>query len=99
MKEEFDHPRSVSVEVFFQILDRAIALMPERLVIVRWVHKGFAAKQFWMHADNQYLLIVRSIEYSDAPALRQIAGGAPQEIMLQLCRTRVLEAEHLAPLR
>ena len=52
-----------------------------------------------MHADDQHLLVIGSVEDADPPALRQIARGAPEKIVLQFGGAGMLEAEHLAALR
>src|ERR1043165_3768319 len=52
-----------------------------------------------MNADDQYLFVVRPIENPDPTALGEASRSAPQKIVLQLLRTRVLEAEDLAALR
>ena len=52
-----------------------------------------------MHADDQHLLVIGSVEDADPPAFRQIAGGAPEKIVLQFGGAGMLEAEHLAALR
>jgi len=59
----------------------------------------FAADDVWMDAGDQHLLVVGPVEDSDPSALRQVAGGAPEKIMLQFGRTWMLEAENLASLR
>lgn len=51
-----------------------------------------------MYAHDQHLFVVRAVENADAPAFGQVARGAPEEIVLQFLRARVLEAEHLAAL-
>ena len=52
-----------------------------------------------MHAQDQHLLVIGAVEDADVAALRQVAGGAPEEIVLQLLGARMLVAEHLATLR
>ena len=52
-----------------------------------------------MHADDQHLLVVGSVEDADPPAFRQIAGGAPEKIVLQFGGAGMFEAEYLAALR
>ena len=52
-----------------------------------------------MHADNQHLLVVRTIEYADSSAFWQTSGSPPEKIMLQLFRARLFKAENLAALR
>jgi len=66
---------------------------------IRPVGQPFAAQDVAVHPDDQHLLVVRAVEDADAPALRQVARGAPQEVVLQFRLARVLEAEHLAALR
>jgi hypothetical protein len=51
-----------------------------------------------VHAHDQHFVVVRAVEDADAPALGQLARGAPQEIVLEFGHARVLEAEHLAAL-
>src|ERR1700733_15105476 len=72
--------------------------MPERFVAGRSVRQTFAAQNWRMYAHDQHFLVVGTIEDADAPALGQLPGGAPEKIVLQLRRTRMLEAEHLATL-
>ena len=52
-----------------------------------------------MHAHHQHLFIIRAVEDSDMPALRQMFGRTPQEIMLQFGLRRRLERVHLTALR
>src|SRR5271170_1907520 len=81
-----------------KICDRAIALMPERLVVGWGVHERFCAQQLGVHADDEHLLVVGSVEDADPPAFRQIPRGAPEKVMLQFGSTRMFETEHLATL-
>ena len=52
-----------------------------------------------MHADDQHLLVIGSVEDADPPAFRQIARGAPEKIVLQFRGAGMFEAENLAALR
>ncbi len=52
-----------------------------------------------MHPHDQHFLVVGAVEDADASAFRQIAGGAPQKVMLQFGGAGMLEAENLAALR
>jgi hypothetical protein len=52
-----------------------------------------------MHANDEHLLLVGTIEDADSPAFRQTAGRAPEKIMFQLFGTRLFETENLAALR
>ncbi len=66
---------------------------------MRRVRDRFAAKNFGMHANDQHLLVIGSVEDADPPAFRQIAGGAPEKVVLQFGWAGMFEAEHLAALR
>src|ERR1035437_7282215 len=70
VEEKLDDAGSVTVEVSLHIHDGTIPVVPNRFVGVRRVRDPFAAKNFGMHADDQYLLIVGSVEDTDPPALR-----------------------------
>ena len=51
-----------------------------------------------MHANDEHFFIVGTIEDANAPALWQMACGAPEKIMLQLLRARLFETEYLTTL-
>ena len=70
MEEELDDASSVAVEVFLQIHDRTIPVVPDRLVVLRRAGNPFAAENLAVHADNQHLLVVSPIEDANPPALR-----------------------------
>src|SRR5664280_2425780 len=52
-----------------------------------------------MHSNDQYFLVVRTIEDTDPSAFGKAAGRTPEKIMLQLFGARLFEAENLAALR
>jgi len=52
-----------------------------------------------MDAGDQHLLIVGPVEDADPATFRQIAGGAPEKIVLQFGSAGMFEAEYLATLR
>ena len=66
---------------------------------MRRVREPFAAENLGMHADDQHFLVVGPVEDADPPALRQVARGAPEKIVLQFGGAGMFEAEHLAALR
>ena len=63
------------------------------------IGQALAAKDLRMHADDQHFLVIGAVEDADPSALRQVARGAPQKIVLQFRRAGMLEAEDLAALR
>src|SRR6267142_353228 len=98
VKEELEHARAVAVQVALEVRDRLVALFP-RLFFAAPVGNAFAAQDLRAHADDQDFLVIRAVEDADTPALREHARAAPQEIVLQLLRARMLEAVDLAALR
>src|SRR5664279_694135 len=52
-----------------------------------------------MHSNDQYFLVVRTIEDTDPSAFGKAAGRTPEKIMLQLFGARLFEAENLTALR
>lgn len=52
-----------------------------------------------MYAGDDHLFVIGAIEDADPATLGQAAGGAPEKIVVQLFRTRLLEAEDLAAFR
>ena len=52
-----------------------------------------------MHAHDEHLLVVGTVEDADPPAFGKPAGGAPEKVVLQFLGARLLEAEDLAALR
>ena len=51
---------------------------------------------FRMHLHHQHLFVVAAIEDPDPPPFRQAAGGAPEEVVIQLLGGGLFEGEHLA---
>src|SRR5215472_6423442 len=52
-----------------------------------------------MHAHDQALFVVGTVEDADAAALRKLDHGAPHEVVIELERGRLLERGDLAALR
>src|SRR5579859_5190026 len=75
--KKFDDAGSIDMEVLLQIHYRTIAIAPNLLLVAWRVRQPFAAENFRMHAGDQHLLVIGSVEYADPSAFRQIACGAP----------------------
>ena len=52
-----------------------------------------------MHANDEHLLVIGTIEDADSPAFRQSASRAPEKIVIQFFGARLFETENLAALR
>ena len=52
-----------------------------------------------MHADDQHLLVIGTVEDADPAAFGKAASGAPKKIMFKLLGAWLLEAEDLAAFR
>src|SRR5450759_1020607 len=98
VQEELDDPRAVAVEMFLHVHDGAIALLPDGFLIRQPIRNTLGLQNLRMHANDQHLLVIGSVEDADPPALRQSQRGAPQKIMFQFVCGRMLEAENLAAL-
>src|SRR5207249_3595567 len=98
VEEEFHDACAISMEMAFQIHDRAVPVSPDRLLIENFCRKPLAEQDFRMHADDQHFLVIGPVENPNPTPLRQALGGAPEQIMLEFRRARMLEAEYLAAL-
>ncbi len=70
MQKKFDDPGPVAMEVPFEIDDRAIAIVPDRLIVRLRVGQTLAAKNFRVDASDQDFLVLGTIEDADPPPLR-----------------------------
>ena len=77
--------------------DRLHALLPQAVRIQ--TGEVLLLEYLGMDPDHEDLLVVAAVEDADAAPLGQAAGGAPQEIVIQLLARRLLEVEHLAARR
>src|ERR1035438_9171408 len=62
MEEELKYPGAVTVEVFLQVHDGAIALLPKSFCILQLSRKPLTAENLRMHANDQYFFIIGTIE-------------------------------------
>src|ERR1700689_1682488 len=99
MEEELEDTGAVTVEMLLQVDDGTIPLLPDGLLVEQLSRKPLTAENLRMHPNDEHLLIVRAIENADPPSFRQMAGGAPKKIVLQLLGARLLETENFAALR
>ncbi len=102
VEEELQDHRAVEVQVALHLVDRAVAVLPERIVNV--LHRLDARNALienilGMHAGHQHLFVVRAVEDADAAPLGHGFIRSPQKIVLQFVGAGLLEAEYLAPLR
>src|SRR6202011_1326584 len=83
---EFDNPSAVAVQVSFQTHNGPKSALPDGLLVERSTPNSLAAENLGVHADDQHLLVIGSVEYADPSPFRQVTGGPPQKIMLQFRR-------------
>ena len=86
VEEELDDPGAITMEMFLQVHDGTIPILPNGLVLLveQFMRKSLGTKNLRMHANDEHLLVVGTIEDADPPAFRQMAGCAPEKIMFQL---------------
>ena len=99
VQEEFDDARAVPVQVALEVADGAVAILPDAVVGDELPGKILFAEDRGMHAHDQHLFVIRAVEDADAAALGKLERRAPQEVVLELGRARLLEAHHVAALR
>jgi hypothetical protein len=99
VQEELQDARAVAVQVPLEARDRPVALLPEAVAAGRFQRQVLRAQDFGVDPHDQHLFVIRAVEYAHAPALGQRARAAPEKVVVELFRARVLEAEYLAALR
>src|SRR6185437_7778634 len=98
MEEKFDDACSICVKMPLQIHDRPIAVVPDFIFIMNGIGKPFAAEDLGMHAHDQNLLVVGTVENADLSAFGKISCGPPEKVVFQFGRAGMLVAEDLATL-
>ena len=90
VKEELQNLRPLSREVILEMGDVGESFVPDLLPDERrW--QLLPLQDFGMHAHDQDFLIVGTVEYPDAPALGQMSGAAPHEVVVEFLRCGLLE--------
>ena len=85
VEEDLDDLGAVMVEMLLQVHDGMIPLFPNGLPLVeQFMRKPLAAKNLRMHANDEHLLVVGTIEDADPPTFGQTAGRAPKKIVLSV---------------
>jgi hypothetical protein len=81
--------------MLLMLADGAQAVVPDRLQVefARYFLRG---EYLRVHTNDQHLFVMAAVEYADAPAFRQAARGAPQEIMIEFLARWLFETEYLA---
>src|SRR5271170_3706414 len=95
MEEELANHRAVTRHVALEAANVFEALVPDVLGYERR-RKHFGGKSLGMHSHDQHLFVIRAVEDADVAALRQMFGGAPEEIVLQFGLRRDFERVDLA---
>ena len=81
VKEYLEGSRSIAIEVALQVHHRAIALLPDVLLVTQLLRKSLVAQKLWMYPNNQHFLVIRTIEDADLPALGEAPRRTPEKIM------------------
>lgn len=98
MKEKLDDSRAVAVEVLLQVYDRTIPILPNGLLVEQFIRKALAAENLRMDANDENFLIIGPIKNTDSSSFRQATSGAPEKIVIQFLRARLLKTKNLAAL-
>src|SRR5579872_4444978 len=87
------------MQVLLQIPDGFVPLIPDVFGVVRLPGKSLAAKQFRMDSNDKDILVIRTVEDTDAASFRKTASSAPEKIVFKFLGARLLETVNLATLR
>src|ERR1035438_7630039 len=71
MEEELKDPGAVTVKMFLQVHDGAIALPPEVFFVLQSFRQSLTAEDLRMHANYQHFLVVGTIENTDLSTDRE----------------------------
>src|SRR6516164_5709546 len=98
VQKELKNNRSLPTEIILEVCYVEEPLVPDAFAQER---RGqlLSLQDMLMHAHNENLLIVGSVEDSDASALWQALGVAPEKVVIEVLRRGLLERENLAALR
>src|SRR5665213_3021560 len=99
VKKKLNDPGAATVEMFLQIHDGLIPVLPNCFLFDQLVRHSLALKNFRMDANDQHVLVIGTIENADSPAFRQMTARAPEQIMFEFVSGRLFETENLATLR
>jgi hypothetical protein len=75
-----------------QANDGPIPFLPD-LSPLAVIRQGLGPQNLRMNANDEHFLVVRAVKNDDFAALREVARGAPEEIVPKLRRTRVAVAK------
>jgi hypothetical protein len=75
------------------------SVLPNGVLVEHAISKSFAVEDLGVHADDQHLLVIGSVEDANPSQFRQVTGGPPQKIVLQFRRAGVFVAVYLTALR
>src|SRR5262249_61924629 len=97
VQKEFKDDRPLPREVVLEVRDVGEPLIPDSLADAPR-RQPLPPEEFQVHAHDQDLLVVRTVEDADAPALGPALDVAPQEVVVEDFPRGLLEREHLASL-
>src|SRR5262245_10605409 len=83
VQEELEDDRALPGEIILEIGDIGETLIPDSLVNAT-LRKLFLSQDFWVHAHDENLLVIRTVENSDTPAFGQALDVAPQEVVIEI---------------
>ena len=98
VQEELENDRAIAGQVAFEGVDIGEAVGPE-IIVDLGIGDALGFDQLRMDPDDEYVLIVRTVEDTNPPAFGYRSGISPKEVMVELLGRGMLEAVDLAALR
>jgi len=83
MQKEFEDDRSLSREIVLEIGDVGEPLIPDSLTDAV-LGELLLRQDFRVHAHDEHLFVIRTVENADTPALGQAFDIAPQEVVVEV---------------
>ena len=97
VEEEFEDEGAVADEVSFEGVDVVVAGVPEAVAAFSR-GEALGVEDFGVDFGDEDFFVVGAVEDADAAAFGEVAGAAPEEVVVELFGGGLFEAEDLAAL-
>ncbi len=77
VEEYLDGLGAIAMEMLLHVHNGLKPLLPDVLLVAQLLGESLAAENVRMHANDQHLFVIRTVEDADAAAFRKLAYCAP----------------------